>query len=142
MLRPGRSNDNPRRVLGSCVQVATLEETTTMPIDVSFIPEEDRLDLSFDGNLDLTNAEALCGLSCRIPSGLRTCILDLTRVERVFDSGVALLQMLCRVIRRVGATVVILGDHPEVKRCLSAVMANALYVSPLDCEPTPPLRTV
>ncbi len=113
-----------------------------MPISVSFIPEEDRLDLSFDGNLDLTNAEALCGLTSNIPPSLRTCVLDLTRVERVFDSGVALLQMFCRGIRRVGATVVVLGDHPEVKRCISLVMANALYVSPLDREARPHLRAI
>jgi anti-anti-sigma regulatory factor len=113
-----------------------------MSISVAFIPEEDRLDLSFDGNLDLTNAEAICGLSANIPASLRTCVLDLTRVERVFDSGVALLQMLCRVIRRVGATVVVLGDHPEIKRCISLVMANALYVSPLDQEARPHLRAI
>jgi hypothetical protein len=63
-------------------------------------------------------------------------------VERVFDSGVALLQMLCRGIRRVGATVVILGDHPEIKRCISLVMANVLYVSPLDREVRTHLRAV
>ena len=113
-----------------------------MSIDVSFIPEEDRLDLSFDGNLDLTIAEALCSVMSRIPSGLRTCILDLTRVDRVFDSGMALLQMLCRGVRRVGATVVILGDHPEVRQCISRVMANALYVSPMDQEVRRHLRAV
>jgi ABC-type transporter Mla MlaB component len=128
--------------LGGGVQAATLAEDTTMPISVSFIAEEDRLDLSFDGNLDLTNAEALCGLSCNLPPTLRTCILDLTRVERVFDSGVALLQMLCRGVRRVGATVVILGDHPEVRRWVSLVMANALYVCPLDQEQGPHLVAV
>ncbi len=113
-----------------------------MPISISFIPEEDRLDLSFDGNLDLTNAEVLCGVAYNIPSSLRTCILDLTRVERIFDSGMALLQMLCRGVRRVGATVVILGDHPEVKACISRVMANTVYVSPLDREARPHLRAI
>jgi ABC-type transporter Mla MlaB component len=113
-----------------------------MAIRVAFIPEEDRLDLSFDGNLDLTNAEALCGLSSNIPPSLKTCILDLTRVERVFDSGVALLQMLCRGIRRVGATVVVLGDHPEIKRCISLVIATVLDISPLDREVRPHLRAV
>ena len=113
-----------------------------MSISVSFIPEEDRLDLSFDGNLDLTTAEALCGVASNIPPNLRTCILDLTRVERIFDSGMALLQMLCRGVRGVGATVVVLGDHPQVKACISRVMANALYVSPLDQEARRHLRAI
>jgi len=85
-----------------------------MPMSVTFIPEEDRLDLSFDGNLDLTMSEDLCVLSSNIPPSLRTCVLDLTRVDRVFDSGLALLQLLCTGLRRVGATLVVLGDHPEI----------------------------
>ena len=113
-----------------------------MPMSVTFIPEEDRLDLSFDGNLDLTMSEDLCVLSSNIPASLRTCVLDLTRVERVFDSGLALLQLLCTGLRRVGATLVVLGDHPEIKRCISRVVGNVLYVSPLDREVRPHLRPI
>ena len=100
-----------------------------MPMNASFVPEEDLLDLSFDGNLDLTVTNAVCGIVPQIQDRLKTCIMDLTRVDRVFDSGIALLRMLSRDLHRVGATVVILGDHPEVRRRMSLIQGDASYPS-------------
>jgi ABC-type transporter Mla MlaB component len=65
-----------------------------MPMSTSFIPSEDRLDLSFHGDLDLTMSEEVCRVFASIPVSLRTCIMDLTGLDRVFDSGLALLWML------------------------------------------------
>jgi ABC-type transporter Mla MlaB component len=103
-----------------------------MPLITSFIPSEDRLDLSFDGDLDLTITEDVCQVSALIPATLRTCIMDLTRLERVFDSGIALLWMLNERLQHIGATVVVLSDHPEILRRIPRIMSNVLSVVPKD----------
>jgi len=105
-------------------------------MSVSFIPKEDRLDLSFDGNLDLTVANDLCELIPRIDDNLKTCIVDLSRVERVFDSGIALLRMLSGGLARVGATLVVLSDHPDVQRRMPLFLGNASCLSPQDAQAT------
>ena len=105
-----------------------------MPMITSFIASEDRLDLSFHGNLDLTMTEEVCQLFASIPSTLRTCIMDLTGLERVFDSGMALLWLLNERLKRIGATVVVLSDHPEILQRIPRIMSNALSVVPQDSD--------
>ena len=104
-----------------------------MPMNVSFVPEQDLLDLSFHGNLDLSVTHDVCGIvpqfRDRPQDRLRTCIMDLTRVERVFDSGLALLRMLSGDLHRFGATVVVLGDHPEIRRHVSLIQGDRAYPS-------------
>ena len=85
-----------------------------MPVQVSYISAEDRLDLSFCGNLDVTLSQHVCDICKQVPISLRSCIIDLSDIERLFDSGVALLQMLYRRLIALGATVVILSDLPEI----------------------------
>lgn len=103
-----------------------------MPMNTSFIPSEDRLDLSFYGDLDLTISEDVCRVSADIPLSLRTCILDLTHLDRVFDSGIAMLWMLNEQLKRIGTTVVVLSDHPDILRRVPRIMTNALNVVPQD----------
>ena len=103
-----------------------------MPVSVSFIPNEDRLDLSFEGNLDVTVSHELCGLGAHIPASVRTCVMDLTRVQRVFDSGIALLQMLSTRMHRVGARVVVVSDHPDVRRQIRLILGPHPSASTLE----------
>ncbi len=112
-----------------------------MPMITSFIPSEDRLDLLFHGDLDLTISEDACRVFTDIPVGLRTCIMDLTRLDRVFDSGLALLWMLNERLRHIGATVVVLSDHPELQRRIPLVMTNAFTVVPKDSPKTREILT-
>ncbi|NEX22504.1 hypothetical protein G3480_19695 [Thiorhodococcus mannitoliphagus] len=105
-----------------------------MPMITSFIESEDRLDLSFHGDLDLTITQEVCQLFAKIPSTLKTCILDLTELDRVFDSGMALLWLLNEQLQRIGATVVVLTDRPEILKRLPRIMSNALSVVPQDTE--------
>ena len=108
-----------------------------MPMITSFIASEDRLDLSFHGDLDLTLTEEICQLFTALPATLRTCILDLTGLERVFDSGMAMLWLLNERLKKIGATVVVLSDHPEILRRIPRVMSNALSVIPQDRATAP-----
>jgi hypothetical protein len=98
-----------------------------MPLQVSYIAQENRLDLSFDGNLDLTVSQDVCDICKQVPPDLRCCIIDLTDVRRLFDSGIALLQRLHRRLGEIGAIVVILSDHPEVRKWFPAVTRKPLY---------------
>ena len=55
--------------------------------------------------------------------------MDLTRVERTFDSGIALLRKLSADLHRAGATVVVLAEHPDVRGRLSLIQVDATYPS-------------
>ena len=118
-----------------------------MPLHASYIADESRLDLSFDGNLDVSVSQDVCDICRGTSAGLRSCIIDLSNVERLFDSGVALLQMLYRRLSELGTTIVILSDSPEIRERvpviartpLSARQARAsrLSVWPRHVEPKP-----
>lgn len=92
-----------------------------MSLYVSYIAEEQRLDLTFDGNLDVSVSQDVCAICKRVSSSLRSCIIDLSGVERLFDSGVALLQMLYRRLNELGTTVVILSDRPEFREQIPVI---------------------
>ena len=103
-----------------------------MPLTTSFIASEDRLDLSFHGNLDLTITDDILRVFAAIPANLQTCIMDLTRLDHVFDSGLALLWMLNERLQHIGARVVVLSDHPEILQRIQRIMSNVLSVVPKD----------
>lgn len=92
-----------------------------MPVSVSVHPPGDRLHLVFTGNLDISASIPVCELCRRIRPGVLLCVLDVRRVERVFDSGIALLRMLCEHVRCLGGRVMLRGDHPEIARHLADI---------------------
>lgn len=98
-----------------------------MPLHARYAEDERRLDLTFSGNLDVTVALELCEICKWMSTDLRTCIIDLSGVERVFGSGIALLHMLYRKAEASGTRVVVVGDHPELHAYLPLI-ARA------DCE--------
>lgn len=87
-----------------------------MAVSVSYAPHEALLSLRFDGNLDVSAAMPVCDLCRRVPRDLERCVLDLSGVERVFDSGIALLQMLYRRVAGRGAAVSVVGDSVLARR--------------------------
>jgi ABC-type transporter Mla MlaB component len=97
-----------------------------MPLHVSYIAQENRLDLSFHGNLDLSVSQDVCDMCQQVPADLRCCIIDLTDIRRLFDSGIALLQRLHRRLGEIGAIVVILSDHPEVRQWFPTITRKPL----------------
>lgn len=86
-----------------------------MSVHASYIEEEDRLDLSFEGNLDVSVSRDVCDICRQAAGGLQSCIVDLSNVDRMFDSGAAILQMLYRRMRSLGTTVVFLSDRPDIR---------------------------
>ena len=98
-----------------------------MSVQISFIPEESRLDLYFVGNLDVSVWQDVCDTCNGASPSLKSCIVDLTGVDRVFDSGIALLGMLYQRLVRLGATVIFLSEDLEVKRRVSLVASPGWY---------------
>lgn len=92
-----------------------------MPLHAAYIAEEDRLDLTFAGNLDVSVARELFNICDHASADLKSCIVDLTGVDRVFDSGVGLLQMFCRRLNERGTSVILLTDRPEIKACVARI---------------------
>jgi ABC-type transporter Mla MlaB component len=77
--------------------------------------EEDRLDLTIDGNLDLTLTNQILDACEFVDDKLVTCVIDATRVPRVFDSGLALLKHLASRLAQFRARLVVIGDIPGLK---------------------------
>jgi ABC-type transporter Mla MlaB component len=93
-----------------------------MPVSISILPDEQRMSLYFSGNLDISVTSRICEACDKLPFGIKECVLDLTGVERIFDSGLALLRMLCQRLRRVGASISIRGDLSEITRRFPAAL--------------------
>ncbi len=95
-----------------------------MSVSITFIQDEDRLDLSFAGNLDVTVWQDVCRVCRENPPNLKTCIVDLTSVGQIFDSGLAILGLLYRHMSGFGATVIFLSDDSNIKRRLKALVSS------------------
>lgn len=85
-----------------------------MPIHTSFIEDQGRLELTFHGNLDFGITRDIFAIRRNLPVNLKRCVMDLSGVDRVFDSGVALLQVLCTRFNDLGVEIDISAGTPEI----------------------------
>ena len=108
-----------------------------MPLEASYIPAENRLDLTFEGNVDITVSEAIFEICRGLRPDLMYCIIDLSHAKRVFASGVALLQLLHCHLVSVGASVVILSDQPEVREHIPMITRRPAYPVPTRYQADP-----
>ncbi len=92
-----------------------------MPLHVSLREDQGRLNLTFDGNLDFSITPEVFAVRQNLSAELASCVMDLTDVERVFDSGVALVQILCNRCSELGVRVEIKTN----KRDLAARLQRA-----------------
>lgn len=83
-----------------------------MGIDFGLIPDEARLDLTLEGDLDLTLTHEILQVCNLVDCHLRVCVIDSTRIARVFDSGKGLLMLLFDRLRAAGVTLVMVGEIP------------------------------
>lgn len=74
--------------------------------------EENRLDLTVEDDLDLTLMEQVFDAYRAIDDQLQTCVIDCTRVTRVYDSGLALILMLVEKLKQFGVRLIMLGEVP------------------------------
>ena len=90
-------------------------EDQSMSVTIALIPSEDRLDISFEGNLDVSVWGDVCQACERPSEKIERCIVDLRGVKRFFDSGIAILGLLHERMSRLGATVIFLSDDPSLR---------------------------
>ena len=86
-----------------------------MGIHVAHYLDENRLDLTVEDNLDLTLVRQILEVCQMIDERLETCVIDCTRVVRVFDSGVALLLMLVSKLQEFRVRLILLGEVPGLQ---------------------------
>ena len=100
-----------------------------MPVHASYIANQ--LDLIFQGDLDASISQDIRDICKSISSNLRFCVIDLSGVERLFESGVTQLRKLHRYLSELGIMVVILSDHPEIRE-------RVLDITPMSSHPSRP----
>jgi anti-anti-sigma regulatory factor len=83
-----------------------------MGIEIDHYPDEERIDLTLRGNLDLTLTGEILDVCRLVERQVSTCVIDSTRVERVFDSGIGLLMMLSERLQAADATLILIGEIP------------------------------
>lgn len=101
-----------------------------MPLNVSFTSDEGRLVLTFRGMVDISLSQDICDLCRKLHPNVRVCVIDLCDVERFFDSGVALLQLLHHSLVETGTTVVILGNGAELRDRIPSITCRPPYPVP------------
>ena len=81
-----------------------------MAMSVAYHAEEGRLDITIADNLDLTQTREILKAQGFIDNQLQTCVIDCTRVGKVFDSGKALMLMLLEQLARFRVRLVMIGE--------------------------------
>lgn len=101
-----------------------------MPVNISYIAEENLLNLIFQGNLDAGLSRDISSICRNLSSCVKSCILDLSAVDHLFDSGVALLQVLYLRLSELGIEVLILGEHPDIRGQIAPITGTTSNPSP------------
>jgi ABC-type transporter Mla MlaB component len=98
-----------------------------MSLQIARYPEEDKLRLTIEGNLDLTLTSQILDACEFVNNCLEACVIDAMRVTRVFDSGLAVLMLLARRLARFKPRLIIAGNNAGLKRdALPAPLLNAV----------------
>ena len=95
---------------------------TSMSLDIRLYSDNKLMILRFDKSLDFSITREVCSVCEKVAPSVKLCILDLRDVERVFDSGVALMSMLCKRLRQLGAEISFRGMHPDLQRHMSYIL--------------------
>ena len=88
-----------------------------MPIKISYCAAENHANLIFGGSLDVSLSQDIRVICRNLSSCVKSCTVDLSAVENMSDSGVALLQVLCVHLSERGI-VLTLSDNPHIRRLI------------------------
>ena len=102
-----------------------------MPVKISYCAAENHADLIFEGNLDVSLSQDIREICRNLSSCVKSCSVDLSAVECLFDSGVALLQVLCLSLREHGVKVLILSDNPDIRSLIPHIARMPANPSPV-----------
>jgi ABC-type transporter Mla MlaB component len=93
-----------------------------MPLRVTNI--ENRVVLVFEGNLDVSVSRDLFRVCRRASPSLKSCVIDLSETAHVFDSGLALLQVLYQRLIDNGTEVAVLSDRAEISEKVATIVTR------------------
>lgn len=114
-------------------------ETKDGLLTVRQAPDGDRIRIALDGELDLSNAEAVEAPLLEALGSNRDVVIDLSKLEFIDSTGISLLVMAIR-IKESGLSF-IPCDSPEVRRVLNLTGLDErmrLYVGSAAKEELPP----
>lgn len=97
-----------------------------MPMQASFVAKKLRLDLSFSGDLDASVSPDVYAICDSVPNGLIACNIDLGNIDRVFDSGLAVLRLLHRKLVEHQIIVVFHRGSPDIRERIKATATRPL----------------
>jgi len=97
-----------------------------MPMHASFVAKKLRLDLTISGDLDASISQDIRAICNSVPNGLIACNIELGDIDRVSDSGVALLQLLHRKLVEHEIIVVLHRGSPEIRERIKATALRPL----------------
>lgn len=93
-----------------------------MGIEIGHYPEEARIDLTLEGNLDLTLSAGILFACSLVDRRVEFCAIDATRIVRVFDSGIGLLMLLFDRLRDAGVTPILVGELPGLPASVTCLL--------------------
>ena len=100
-----------------------------MPVKISYIADENLAILIFQGNLDMSSSQDISAICRNLSSCVKSCTIDLSAVERLFDSGLVLLQELCMRLSEHRIKTLILSDHAASRRLAPDITCMPTNVS-------------
>jgi len=100
-----------------------------MPVNISYDETENHVDLIFEGNLDMSYSRDMWSISRNLSSCVESCTIDLSAIEHLFDSGVALLQVLYIMLSERRIKVSFLSDHAASRRLVPVITRMPTNVS-------------
>ena len=81
-----------------------------MGIEIGHYPDEERLDVTLEGSLDMAATREVLRACRLVDRHVRVCVIDATRIVRLFDSGIGLLMMLFDRLKANGVTPIVIGE--------------------------------
>ena len=105
-----------------------------MPVTISYFAEKNQADLIFQGNLDESLSRDIWAICNNLSSCMRSCTIDLSAVDHLFDSGVAVLRVLYLRLCEHGIEILILSDHPDILGRVPLITRMPLHSSPVRCS--------
>jgi hypothetical protein len=91
-------------------------EVVEMSVSIAHYPEEERLDLTLEAaSFDLSQTRQILEATRFVNERLMVCIIDCSRVARVFDSGLAILTLLTDKLAKFRVKLILIGELPGLE---------------------------
>ena len=101
-----------------------------MPVNISYVKTENHVDLIFRGNMDVSLSRDILAVCRNLSPCVKSCTINLSAVDHLYDSGIALLQNLYLRLSELSIEVVILSDRADIHRQVPIITGMPSNSSP------------